>query len=85
MNLLLGEIKRKPGEEAEEDRAAPVSNDGDKETADPKGSTETKNGVQGCKEKQFTEIRKVQKAANLLQNQITTKKRKPRKTNERVR
>ena len=52
MNLTFGRDKKeKPGEEAEEDRAAPVSNDGDTETADPKGSTETKNGVQGVKRK----------------------------------
>ena len=52
MNLTFGRDKKvKPGEEVEEDRAAPVSNDGDTETADPKGSTETKNGVQGVKRK----------------------------------
>ena len=52
MNLTFGRDKKeKPEEEAEEDRAAPVSNDGDKETADPKGSTETKNGVQGMQRK----------------------------------
>ena len=52
MNLTFGRDKKeKPGEEAEEDRAAPVSNDGDKEAAETKGSTETKNGVQGVKRK----------------------------------
>ena len=52
MNLTFGRDKKvKPGEEVEEDRAAPVSNDEDAESTDPKGSAETKNGVQGVKRK----------------------------------
>ncbi len=52
MNLTFGRDKtKKPGEEGEEDRAAPVSNDGDTEATDTKENTDTKNGVQGIKRK----------------------------------
>ena len=52
MNLTFGRDKKeKPGEEAEEDRAAPVTDEGDKEATEIKGSSETKNGVQGVKRK----------------------------------
>ena len=52
MNLTFGRDKKeKLGEEAEEDRAAPVTDEGDKEATETKGSSETKNGVQGVKRK----------------------------------
>ena len=77
MNLLLGEIKEKPGEEAEEDRAAPVSNDGDKELLIQRG--QNKKWCTRDAEKQFTEIRKVQRQQIFFKIRITTKKRKPGK------
>tara|TARA_B100000963_G_scaffold47107_1_gene35392 strand:+ start:123 stop:1931 length:1809 start_codon:yes stop_codon:yes gene_type:complete len=52
MNLTFGRDKKEnPGDEVEEDRAAPVSNDGETESTETKRSTGTKNGGQGTKRK----------------------------------